>query len=151
MLCKFQGESSPGLNCLEQCNSAGIGGFSSAPEMVERQISFFFCFFPPPSFLIRRKKPNLSILKCRVWEDRLDAGAEVAVVCGQLSEGVAFPLQSITRFNRGFQPVNVQEQVTAARLCPCQIREPRILISHQVIKAHFKCSHFKWMEINGKG
>ena len=45
--------------------------------------------------------------------------------------------------SRGVQLVSVREQVTAARLCPCQVREPRILISHQVITAHFEWSHFK--------
>lgn len=80
---------------------------------------------------------------CQVLEDRFDAGEKWRLSFGQLSEVVGCLLQSIAKFNRGFQLVNVQEQVTAARLCPCQIREPRILISHQVVKAHFKWSHFK--------
>lgn len=39
-LSTFQGKSSPRARCLEQGNGASIGGFSSTPEMVKRQISF---------------------------------------------------------------------------------------------------------------
>lgn len=62
----------------------------------------------------------------QVSEDRFSAGAEATVVCGQLSEEVGCLLQSVVELSGGFQLVDVQEQVTAARLCPCQIREPRI-------------------------
>lgn len=81
--------------------------------------------------------------KCHVCEEGVDAGAEVIAVFGKLSKRVGCQLQSITKFKRDFQLVNMQEQVNAARLYPCQIREPRILISRQVIKDHLKWSHFK--------